>query len=101
MAPRFFALEQPGAQAEKGKGEEIIADDCGPVDGHAVADDIVQRAEDETGHSAPARAVAHGEKDDGQHGHVQQGPAVGQLAGQHVLQQVDDQGDGDHDRRFT
>ncbi|MPN04220.1 hypothetical protein SDC9_151456 [bioreactor metagenome] len=74
----FPAAEQSGAQTQKGVGNEIVADDGGPVDGDAVGEEILHCAEDKADPGTPARAVSDGKENDGNHCAVD-GPSVGEL----------------------
>ena len=72
------AGQQARAEAQGYEGQEVVADDGGPVDGELVADEVGDGTVYQTGAGAPAAAVTGGEEDDGQHlqGH---GAAVGEL----------------------
>ena len=90
------ALHQTGTETKHGIGHKIVHHHARPVDGKAIAGDILQYAENKAGKGAPAGAVANGKEDDGQHGGVN-GAALGEAVEDDV---AEDLRDGDEHRGF-
>lgn len=87
------AGQQARAEAQGHKGQEIVAENGGPVDGELVADEIGDGAIHQAGQGAPAAAIPGGKQDDGQH--LQgDGAAVEELI---ELDQAQDLRHGDED----
>ena len=91
------AGQQARAKAQCHKGDEVVADDGGPVNGELVADEVGDGAVHQARQRAPAAAVPGGEQDDGQH--LQgDGAAVGELI---ELDEAEDLRHGDEDGSLT
>ena len=91
------AGQQACAKAQCHKGDEVVADDGGPVNGELVADEVGDGAVHQARQRAPAAAVPGGEQDDGQH--LQgDGAAVGELI---ELDEAEDLRHGDEDGSLT